>query len=323
MSGGAQSLRGGLRVVATGAGGTTHLCAPGAATLRSEATSPAGETAPEPTSVFVARFTCGPEARTLHLRYDLFFDHDPYHASYTRLLLGDPPATEDSGGVVDRLPQSGARAHRRRARPRAALARRPPLSAPRRGAHPDRLRPPVVPAGAVAGRRVRMRTSTRRNTTAEAATPRQALGSTVAIVSAFTVAHSLTLITQVLHPGWLSTHWVEPAIALSVAYVGFENLVPRAPSGRWLLVFTFGLVHGLGFASVLRGDWPAAPRPVTALFQPGRRARRAAAGRRPRAADRHHLRPSLSRAFERWGLQLGSGLIGTFGTIWLVTRLMR
>ena len=48
------------------------------------------------------------------------------------------------------------------------------------------------------------------------------------------------------------TRWVEPAIAFSVAYVGFENLVPRAPRGRWLLVFGFGLVHGLGFASVLR-----------------------------------------------------------------------
>ncbi|HSS39523.1 MAG TPA: HupE/UreJ family protein, partial [Polyangia bacterium] len=47
-------------------------------------------------------------------------------------------------------------------------------------------------------------------------------------------------------------------IALSVAYVGFKNLLPgaaRAPYAtykRWLLVFTFGLVHGLGFASVLR-----------------------------------------------------------------------
>src|SRR4051812_1435613 len=98
MSGGAQSLRGGLRVAATGAGGATHLCAPGAATLRSEATTPAGEIAPEPTSIFVVRFTCGPNARTLHLRYDLFFDHDPYHASYTRLLLGDPPGPEEPAG---------------------------------------------------------------------------------------------------------------------------------------------------------------------------------------------------------------------------------
>ena len=102
---------------------------------------------------------------------------------------------------------------------------------------------------------LRTRTALRSDVVAQAATPRQALRSTVAIVSAFTVAHSLTLFTQVLHPGWLSTRWVEPAIALSVAYVGFENLVPRAPRalyGRWLLVFGFGLVHGLGFASVLR-----------------------------------------------------------------------
>src|SRR6185437_10494075 len=44
---------------------------------------------------FVARFNCGADARTLHLRYDLFFDRDPYHASYTRLSLGDGPAGED------------------------------------------------------------------------------------------------------------------------------------------------------------------------------------------------------------------------------------
>ena len=136
------------------------------------------------------------------------------------------------------------------------------------------------------------------------------------------MAHSLTLITQVLHPGWLSTRWVEPAIALSVAYVGFENLVARAPYGRWLLVFGFGLVHGLGFASVLREI--GLPRRglvlsllsfnlgvelgqllVVALVLP---LVVASARRAP-------------RLFERWGLQLGSGLIGAFGTIWLVARL--
>jgi hydrogenase/urease accessory protein HupE len=46
---------------------------------------------------------------------------------------------------------------------------------------------------------------------------------------------------------------VEPLIAASIVYVGVENLVQRgAPKGRWLLTFTFGLVHGFGFASVLR-----------------------------------------------------------------------
>jgi hydrogenase/urease accessory protein HupE len=324
MAGGAQSLRGGLRVAATGPGGTTHLCAPGATTLRSEATTGSGETAPEPTSLFVARFTCGPDARTLHLRYDLFFDHDPYHASYTRLLLGDAPAAEDPTAAsivfhnlaheltVDlRVPEPLWRS--------ALLYLRLGVAHILTGYdHLSFLLALLLAAG------LRTRTSRRRNSAAQAATPRQALRSTVAIVSAFTVAHSLTLITQVLHPGWLSTRWVEPAIALSVAYVGFENLVPRAPSGRWLLVFTFGLVHGLGFASVLREIGLPRRGLVLSLlsFNLGVELGQllvvglvlpvvvASARRAP-------------RAFERWGLQLGSGLIGAFGTIWLVTRMMR
>lgn len=72
------------------------------------------------------------------------------------------------------------------------------------------------------------------------------------VVTAFTVAHSLTLIASAL--GWvaLRPRLVEPAIALSIAYVGVENLIRPAPRHRWLLTFGFGLVHGFGFASVLR-----------------------------------------------------------------------
>jgi hypothetical protein len=71
------------------------------------------------------------------------------------------------------------------------------------------------------------------------------------IVTAFTVAHSITLIAAGL--GWvrLSPRLVEPAIALSIAYVAVENLAVAEPRGRWLLTFGFGLVHGFGFASVL------------------------------------------------------------------------
>ena len=82
---------------------------------------------------------------------------------------------------------------------------------------------------------------------------RQALRSTVAIVSAFTVAHSLTLITQVLHPGLV----LHPLGRAGHRLVGRlrrlrEPAAAPAIAARWLLVFAFGLVHGLGFASVLR-----------------------------------------------------------------------
>jgi hydrogenase/urease accessory protein HupE len=74
------------------------------------------------------------------------------------------------------------------------------------------------------------------------------------IVTAFTVAHSFTLIAAGL--GWvrLASRIVEPAIALSIAYVALENLAlgDREPRRRWLLTFGFGLIHGFGFASVLR-----------------------------------------------------------------------
>jgi len=47
---------------------------------------------------------------------------------------------------------------------------------------------------------------------------------------------------------------VEPLIAITIVYVGIENMVlKREPKRRWLLTFAFGLIHGFGFASVLRG----------------------------------------------------------------------
>ena len=45
---------------------------------------------------------------------------------------------------------------------------------------------------------------------------------------------------------------VEPLIAASIMYVGIENIIRRDLDRRWLLAFAFGLVHGCGFASVLR-----------------------------------------------------------------------
>ena len=51
----------------------------------------------------------------------------------------------------------------------------------------------------------------------------------------------------------MSSWLVEPLIAASIVYVGLENLVlPGGPKGRWKLTFAFGLIHGFGFASVLR-----------------------------------------------------------------------
>jgi hypothetical protein len=78
------------------------------------------------------------------------------------------------------------------------------------------------------------------------------LGPLLAQVTAFTVAHTLTLALSSYGVVALSPRVVEPLIALSIVYVGVENVVsPRLRPSRIALVFAFGLLHGLGFAGVL------------------------------------------------------------------------
>ena len=78
--------------------------------------------------------------------------------------------------------------------------------------------------------------------------------SIVAIITCFTLAHSLTLAAATLDWVRLPPSLVEPIIAATIVYVGAENLWRRGeePPGRWLLTFGFGLIHGFGFASILR-----------------------------------------------------------------------
>ncbi len=72
-------------------------------------------------------------------------------------------------------------------------------------------------------------------------------------VTAFTIAHSITLGLSIYGILSLPSRIVEPLIALSIAYVAIENLVTRElKPWRLALVFMFGLLHGLGFAGVLR-----------------------------------------------------------------------
>ena len=72
-------------------------------------------------------------------------------------------------------------------------------------------------------------------------------------VTAFTVAHSITLGLSIYGIVSLPSRIVEPLIALSIAYVAVENLFTRElKPWRLALVFMFGLLHGLGFAGVLR-----------------------------------------------------------------------
>ena len=75
----------------------------------------------------------------------------------------------------------------------------------------------------------------------------------LAQVSAFTVAHSITLALSVYGIVSVSPNVVEPLIAVSIAYVAIENIfVTELKPWRVALVFAFGLLHGMGFAGALK-----------------------------------------------------------------------
>jgi hypothetical protein len=81
--------------------------------------------------------------------------------------------------------------------------------------------------------------------------PLATLRATATVITAFTIAHSVSLIAASL--GWvhLPSRFVESMIALSIAYTAIENIVRPDVPWRFWLTFGFGLVHGLGFASTL------------------------------------------------------------------------
>jgi hydrogenase/urease accessory protein HupE len=74
----------------------------------------------------------------------------------------------------------------------------------------------------------------------------------IKIVTAFTIAHSITLSLATLNVVVIPSAIVEPAIAASIVYVAMENFFTRNIDGRWRITFAFGLIHGFGFAGALR-----------------------------------------------------------------------
>jgi hypothetical protein len=90
--------------------------------------------------------------------------------------------------------------------------------------------------------------------------------SVLGIVTAFTIAHAITLTLATLGVLRISSRITESIVALSIVVAALLNLRGVAERGRWGIAFAFGLVHGLGFANVLAAL--DLPRPVlaTALF---------------------------------------------------------
>ena len=74
----------------------------------------------------------------------------------------------------------------------------------------------------------------------------------IKIITSFTVAHSITLLLAAMQLITLNSKFVESVIALSICYVALENLLAKQVNYRWLVTFSFGLIHGFGFAGVLQ-----------------------------------------------------------------------
>ncbi|BBI35924.1 HupE/UreJ family protein [Cohnella abietis] len=140
------------------------------------------------------------------------------------------------------------------------------------------------------------------------------------IVTAFTVAHSLTLTLAVL--GWVDfpSKWVEIIIALSICYTAIENIWGKGLSRRWIIVFLFGLVHGLGFASALQ-EMPITKEHLAGVlisFNLGIEV--------IQLILVLALLPLLSwwqkRSFHMWTMRWLSGVIVAIGLFWTIQRLM-
>ena len=86
------------------------------------------------------------------------------------------------------------------------------------------------------------------------------------IITAFTLGHSVSLGLSAFGVAVPDPAWVEPAIALSIAYVGLENYFVKDVSKRWRLTAVFGVIHGFGFAGILHElVLPAAEIPMVLL----------------------------------------------------------
>lgn len=154
---------------------------------------------------------------------------------------------------------------------------------------------------------------------------REALLPILGIVSAFTLAHSVTLGLAAL--GWvrIAPAVIEPLIAFSIVIAALDNLRPflsrllwNAP--RWSIAFAFGLIHGFGFADALAElELPPAEFAWALLrFNLGLEC-----GQLVVVGGAVALLYGLRRwtAYPRWVLGLGSSLAAVLGSFWMVQRL--
>ena len=284
-------------------GDGAHACAPAApAQARRE---PAGDV------VLAWRLECPAALATLVLDYQLFFDRDPLHRGLVRVQHGEQSVVAELTAAQRRFAWD--------------LGEPPPatgLAFVQSGVEHivfgfDHIAFLLALLLAVVVRRpAGMRTGW------ETRGLGQSWARTALIVTSFTIAHSLTLIAASL--GWiaLDSRLVECVIAASIVFVAVENILrPDAPR-RYLVTFAFGLMHGLGFASMLAELLPPSGVVVPLLlFNAG-----VELGQLGLVVA---LLPLLclgvrlmgARAYRLVFLPFGSAVLATLGALWLIERL--
>lgn len=149
---------------------------------------------------------------------------------------------------------------------------------------------------------------------------RPALMDVLRIVTAFTVAHSITLSLAALGVVTLPSRVVESVIALSVVLAAVNNIYPILREDRWAAAFLLGLMHGFGFSSTLMDlDLPRANLVLTLFgFNLG-----VEIGQVAVVAIFVPLTFAVRKtvAYRRWGILVGSIVIGVLATIWLIERM--
>ena len=153
---------------------------------------------------------------------------------------------------------------------------------------------------------------------------RQAISYTGGIVTSFTVAHSFTLIGAAL--GWfeLPSRLVESLIAASIVFVAVDNAIRLDPPRRYLVTFGFGLMHGLGFASMLRPLLPPSEVVMPLLaFNVGVELGQLGLVLVVMPLLYVAIRALGAARYRRVVLPLGAVVLGGLGFIWLLERALR
>jgi len=184
------------------------------------------------------RYRCPRRVELLRVRYDLLFDHDPAHRA---LLAVGREGEAPRGAVLNSSKREFTLEHE--VSPWTNAGDFFVLGLEHIFGGPDHVLflLGLLLAAGLCGR-------------GEEARPRglrPGLVYLLQVVTSFTVAHSVTLVSAALGLVSLAPGIVEPAIALSIMYVGLENLIIGDPRRRWLIAGLFGLVHGFGFAFIL------------------------------------------------------------------------